>query len=149
VQKGNACERRRERKAGDEEDEETEHFFFVYVVAGNRTILRKNSLRIVLLSLQDKHTLLQPHAGMEEGGNQAVAEFGQQPLDFLQPFPQHVVRFPNLLSFFLFFFFFGLLLPFLSKIFGGSSFHAGNSFLSARVCLFFFRSVFKLCDEAS
>ncbi len=52
-----------------------------------------------------------PHAGMEEGGNQAVAEFGQQPLDFLQPFPQHVVRFPNLLSFF---FFFGLLLPFFS-----------------------------------
>ncbi|CAM6040203.1 unnamed protein product [Sphagnum compactum] len=27
---------------------------------------------------------------MEEGRNQAVAEFGQQPLDFLQPFPQHV-----------------------------------------------------------
>jgi pantothenate kinase-related protein Tda10 len=27
---------------------------------------------------------------MEEGGNQAVAQFGQQPLDFLQPFPQHV-----------------------------------------------------------
>ncbi len=66
MQKGNACERQRERKAGDEEEEddddeeETERsiFFFVYVVAGNRTISRKNSLRIVLLSLQDKHTLL-------------------------------------------------------------------------------------------
>ncbi len=54
-----------------------------------------------------------PHAGMEEGGNQAVAEFGQQPLDFLQPFPQHVVRFPNFLSFF----FFWLLLPFFSHEF--------------------------------
>ncbi len=78
---------------------------------GKQNNSRKNSLRIVLLPLQDKHTLLQPHAGMEEGGNQAVAEFGQQPLDFLQPFPQHVVRFPNLLSFFSFSLFW-LLLPF-------------------------------------
>jgi hypothetical protein len=87
---------------------------------------------------------------MEEGGNQAVAEFGQQPLDFLQPFPQHVVRFPNFLSFFLSFCFFGCCCHFfLMNFFGGSSFPAGNSFLSARVCLFFFRSVLKLCDEAS
>jgi hypothetical protein len=62
--------------------------------------------------LQDKAHAIAPHAGMEEGGNQAVAEFGQQPLDFLQPFPQHVVRFPNFLSFFLSFFW--LLLPFFS-----------------------------------
>jgi hypothetical protein len=87
-------------------------FFLRLRRRGKQNNSRKNSLRIVLLSLQDKAHAIAPHAGMEEGGNQAVAEFGQQPLDFLQPFPQHVVRFPNFLSFFLSFFW--LLLPFFS-----------------------------------
>jgi hypothetical protein len=79
-------------------------FFFVYVVAGNRTILSQElSSHCTVVVARQAHAIA-PHAGMEEGGNQAVAEFGQQPLDFLQPFPQHVVRFPNLLSFFLSFF---------------------------------------------
>jgi hypothetical protein len=79
-------------------------FFFVYVVAGNRTILSQElSSHCTVVVARQAHAIA-PHAGMEEGGNQAVAEFGQQPLDFLQPFPQHVVRFPNL-SFFLSFFF--------------------------------------------
>jgi hypothetical protein len=101
VQKGNACERRRERKAGDEEDEETEHFSSSTSSREIEQFSQELSSHCTVVVARQAHAIA-PHAGMEEGGNQAVAQFGQQPLDFLQPFPQHVVRFPNLLSFFLF-----------------------------------------------
>jgi hypothetical protein len=115
VQKGNACERQRERKAGDEEeeddDEETEHFSSSTSSRETEQFSQELSSHSTVVVARQAYAIA-PHAGMEEGGNQAVAEFGQQPLDFLQPFPQHVVRFPNFLSFFLSFFW--LLLPFFS-----------------------------------